>query len=376
MLPYRAAGRGVEGVVISFIDITDRKRAEAALRESDEQQRLTVQLVPALLWWTDPSGKELAVNYQWKNYTGQSEEDLQELGWLNVVHPDEREEMRAAFRKAFASGEPLERQQRVQRADGEYRWHLVRQVPVRDATGAIMRWFGAAIDVHELRQLQDRQQTLLAELQHRTRNLITVVRAVSDRTIEKSASLEDFQERFSRRLAALARVQRLLSHLSVGERVTFDQLLDSELNALDAPDDRVSLSGPAGVPLRSTMVQTLALAIHELATNAVKYGALAPEGEGGHLQVRWHVEAANGAGEPVLHVEWKESGVKMSNGERATSGGGYGRELIEKALPYQLRAKTSFVLGPDGVYCTISIAVPGDRLPVPVIPQRIPGASA
>jgi two-component system CheB/CheR fusion protein len=374
MLPYRAAGRGVEGVVISFIDITDRKRAEAALRESDEQQRLTVQLVPALLWWTDPSGKELAVNYQWKNYTGQSENDLQEFGWLNVVHPDEREEMRAAFRKAFTLGEPLERQQRVQRADGEYRWHLVRQVPVRDATGTIMRWFGAAIDVHELRLLQDRQQTLLAELQHRTRNLITVVRAVSDRTIEKSASLEDFQERFGRRLAALARVQRLLSHLSVGERVTFDQLLDSELNALGAPDDRVSLSGPAGVPLRSTMVQTLALAIHELATNAVKYGALSPAG--GHLQVRWHLEAANGAGEPVLHVEWKESGVKVPNEAGPTNGGGYGRELIEKALPYQLRAKTSFTLGADGVYCTISIAVPADQLPVPVTVHRLPSASA
>jgi two-component system CheB/CheR fusion protein len=374
MLPYRTAGQGIEGVVISFIDITDRKRAEAALRASDEQQRLTVQLVPALLWWTDPAGKEVAVNYQWKNYTGQSDGELQEFGWLNVVHPDEREELRAAFRQAFATGEPLERQQQLQRADGEYRWHLVRQVPVRDAAGSITRWFGAAIDVHELRQLQDRQQTLLAELQHRTRNLITVVRAVSDRTLEKSASLEDFQDRFGRRLAALARVQRLLSHLSVGERVTFDQLLDSELHALGASEDKVWLNGPAGVPLRSAMVQTLALAIHELATNAVKYGALSPAG--GHLDVRWHVEAANGAGEPVLHVEWKESGVKMPDGTRSTDGGGYGRELIEKALPYQLRAKTSFTLGPDGVYCTIAIAVPGDRFPVPITTHRIPSASA
>ena len=365
MLPYRTAGRGVEGVVISFIDISDRKRAEAALRESDEQQRLTVQLVPALLWWTDPAGKDVSVNYQWRNYTGQSDDKVQQFGWLDAVHPDERAETRAAFEKAFRSGEALERQQRVQRADGEYRWHLVRQVPVRDATGAITRWFGAAVDVHELRQLQDRQQTLLAELQHRTRNLITVVRAVSDRTIEKSASLQDFQDRFDRRLAALARVQRLLSHLSAGERVTFDQLLDSELHALGAPEDKVALSGPAGVPLPATMVQTLALAIHELATNAVKYGALSPDG--GRLDVRWRLEAANGAGEPVLHVEWQESGVNMANGARSTSGGGYGRELIEKALPYQLRAKTSFMLGPDGVHCTIAVAVPGDKLPVPVL---------
>ena len=359
MLPYRTAGHGVDGVVISFIDITDRKRAEAALRESEEQQRLTVQLVPALLWWTDHVGRDVSVNYQWRNYTGQADEDVQDFGWLNAIHPDEREAMRAAFRHAYITGEPVERQHQIRRADGEYRWHLVRHVPVRDETGAVTRWFGAAIDIHESRQLQDRQQTLLAELHHRTRNLITVVRALSAGTLEKAESLDDFQDQFNRRLAALARVQGLLSHMSVGERVTFDQLLGCELAALGAPEEKVTLCGPAGVPLRSVMVQTLALAIHELATNALKYGALSPNG--GRLDVRWHVEPANGKCEPILHVEWKESGVDMETLDPSARGGGYGRELIENALPYQLAARTSYALGPDGVCCKIAVVVPAAK---------------
>jgi two-component system, chemotaxis family, CheB/CheR fusion protein len=367
MLPYRSAGHGVEGVVISFIDISHRKRAEAALRESEEQQRLIVQLVPALLWWTDPAGRDVSVNFQWKTYTGQSEGEVQNFGWLQAMHPDDREATRTAFRHAYLTGQAVEREIRIRRTDGEYRWHLVRHVPVRDDSGAVARWFGAALEIHESRELQDRQQTLLAELHHRTRNLITVVQAICQRTIDKSTSLDDFRDKFNRRLSALSRVQSLLSHLSLGERVTFDQLLSSELAALDAPEDRVTLAGPSGVPLRSGMIQVLAMAIHELTTNAVKYGAFSPAG--GHLHVRWHVEPASAGHESILHVDWRESGVTMADPHAPRRGGGYGRELIENALPYQLKAKTTYTLGPDGVHWTIAVSVPAaktsQRVPAP-----------
>ena len=205
-----------------------------------------------------------------------------------------------------------------------------------------------------MRQLQERQEVLVAELQHRTRNLITVISALSKQTLKNATSLGDFDQRFGDRLAALSRVQGLLSHLSAGARVTFDDLLRSELSALGAPEDKVTLDGQAGVPLRSATVQTFSLALHELATNALKYGALAAAD--GHLTVRWSVTAA-GPGEHRLHVDWRESGVVMSHGEEPARGGGYGRELIEHALPYQMDAETSYVLTADGVYCTIDIAV-------------------
>jgi two-component sensor histidine kinase len=199
--------------------------------------------------------------------------------------------------------------------------------------------------------MQERQNVMVAELQHRTRNLITVVSALSRQTLKNSTSLNDFGQHFADRLSALSRVQGLLSNLTAGKRVTFDELLGSELKALGAPNDKLTLDGPHGVPLRSATVQTFSLALHELATNALKYGALAaPDG---HLTVRWGVTHLDGDG-PRLQVDWRESGVMTHVGERPR-GGGYGRELIEHALPYQLGAETSYEMTSDGVHCTIDV---------------------
>jgi two-component sensor histidine kinase len=197
---------------------------------------------------------------------------------------------------------------------------------------------------------------LVAELQHRTRNLMGVIRSMVDKTGRASADLANFRAQFHDRLEALARVQGLLSRLNEHDRVTFDELIESELEALEGSSaDHVSLEGPRGVRLRSSMVQTLAMALHELATNAVKYGALGQPR--GRLAVTWSLDLNGAGGRPWLHVDWRESGVTMPPVGSTPNGGGQGRELIERALPYQLSAKTSYELGADGVHCTISMPV-------------------
>jgi two-component system CheB/CheR fusion protein len=235
-------------------------------------------------------------------------------------------------------------------------------LPVRDEAGSIIEWLGTSTDVDDLLRLQQHQSVLVAELQHRTRNLMTVVQAITLRTLKSSDNLEIFRECIGHRLDALARVQSLLSRRE-GARVAFDILLREELSAhveLDAEGkgQQVTLDGPAGVGIRSALVQTLALALHELATNALKYGALATPS--GHLVVAWHVtEGANG--ERRLSVDWRESGVENLPARDAPSkGGGFGRELIERALPYQLGARTSYDFEPDGIHCTIDVEVPDD----------------
>ena len=340
----------------------DRAKIEQALRESEERQRMMVELVPALLWSASPDGQHVGLNERWLAYTGQSEDDTRNYGWLDAIHPDDLPETRAAFERAFATGESLERQHRLHKANDGYRWHLVRHVPVRDAQGVITRWFGAAVDIHEsklaeqaLQESADRQQVLVGELQHRTRNLMGVVRAMADRTIATSDNLPDFRTRFRDRLEALARVQGLLSRLEEHDRVTFDELIRTELAALHGESDKVTLEGPEGVRLRSSMVQTLAMALHELATNAVKYGAL--KQPDGHLTICWTLGSPDARGRPWLSIDWRESGVAMPPVEAAPQGSGQGRELIEQALPYQLGAKTSFAFEEDGVHCTISLPV-------------------
>jgi two-component sensor histidine kinase len=202
-----------------------------------------------------------------------------------------------------------------------------------------------------LRDREDRLAVMVAELQHRTRNLISVVGAIADDTLRTSDTLDDFRVTYRDRLAVLGRAQGLLSRTKGGP-VTFDELLNSELAAQSAgvgDKGSVTLDGPTGVRLRSRTVQPFAMVLHELVTNAVRHGALRqPDG---HLDIRWRREVQADDGRPWLHLDWKESGVRMPN----ETGAGNGRELIERVLPYQCDARTTFALEADGVHCTISL---------------------
>jgi two-component system CheB/CheR fusion protein len=148
------------------------------------------------------------------------------------------------------------------------------------------------------------------------------------------------------------------------DRVTFDELIETELAAQSVrveADGPITLEGPRGVPLRSRTVQTLAMVLHELATNAIKYGAL--KQPKGHLAIRRRLKTMGAGGEPWLQLDWKESGVEMPSMSGKPNGTGQGRELIERALPYQFDAQTTFAMEPDGVHCTISLPVSELRQP-------------
>jgi two-component sensor histidine kinase len=202
-----------------------------------------------------------------------------------------------------------------------------------------------------LSEREERLALVIAELQHRTRNLISVVGAIADDTLRTSSTLNEFKINYHERLDVLGRAQGLLFRRSEGGRVTFDELLHGELAAQSVRvDGQVTLDGPAGVRLRTGTVQMLAMVLHELVANAIKYGALSqPEGR---LAIRWRQEISADNGKPWLHLDWTESGVDMPE-EAATAGNG--RELIERALPYQFDARTTFAVNTDGLHCTISL---------------------
>jgi two-component sensor histidine kinase len=204
-------------------------------------------------------------------------------------------------------------------------------------------------------ETEERLAVVAAELQHRTRNLISIVGTIADNTLRTSDTLDDFKAGYHNRLAALARAQGLLFRTKEGGRVNFDELLKAELAAHSVcveDNGSISLDGPKGVRLRSGTVQTLAMVMHELVTNAIKHGAL--KQPPGHLTVRWWLETMGEGGKPWLHLDWKESSVEVPT---SVGGTGQGRELIERALPYQFGARTTFALEADGVHCSISLPV-------------------
>ena len=344
------------------IDIDVRKQLEEAVLDNERRMRALVEGVPQLLWRALLDGDWFWASPQWLAFTGRAEQQSHGRGWLEFIHPDDVDAVVSAWALAQDSG-GFDVEHRLRHRDGSYRWFSTRALPIRDADGRIVEWLGTSNDIDALRQAQERQEVMVAELQHRTRNIIAIVQSLAEKTLDGAASLKAFERRFNDRLAALARVQGLLSHATAGQRVTFGDLLDSELAALGAAHGNgvaasLVLDGPRDVPLRSGAVQSLALALHELATNAVKYGAL--KGRGGRLAVAWHVERAED-GILWLNVDWRESGVALPPVAARTRTGGYGRQLIERALPYQLGAKTSYAFTDDGVHCRIAVAMVSDQ---------------
>lgn len=156
--------RDGSGEIVNYlgylVDITDRKETERELRESKERFRAVANLVPSLLWSKDPEGFPLWYNQQWLDYTGQTMEEACDDGWLDAIHPADREESRENFQNAIDTGEPFRQAHRIRRHDGEYRWFLVWARPVEDGDGEITRWFGAATDINDQRELRESLERL------------------------------------------------------------------------------------------------------------------------------------------------------------------------------------------------------------------------
>lgn len=194
---------------------------------------------------------------------------------------------------------------------------------------------------------------LVAELQHRTRNLLTVVQSIALQTMEATATRDEFEDGFLGRLRSLSRVQGLLSNEGYAP-ITVADLLNMEFEAFCSEADflKIELSGP-DITLKGDVAQALALGIHELATNALKHGALAGACEHGRLAVSWRVEGV-GSGRNLV-LEWREDGLSLQLHGVPRKARGYGRMLIEEDLPYSLSAKTAFELKGDALRCRIGI---------------------
>jgi two-component system, chemotaxis family, CheB/CheR fusion protein len=244
-------------------------------------------------------------------------------------------------------------------------WHLTRLKPYRTVEDKIDGVVITFVDIGERRRAEDAlreseswMRVMVGELQHRTRNLIGVVMALADRTAVGAENLDDFRASFGDRLGALARVQVLQSRAAPAGGVTFDELLASELSAQSAKNGGVlTVEGPKGIALRPISVQALAMALYELTTNALKYGALGKRN--GRLGIHWRAETENGA--PWIFVDWKERGVDTARAPAGSNEDGSGRRLIEDALPYQFGARTTFAIEPDGVHCTIALPLSGPQ---------------
>ena len=360
LLPYRSADESVAGVVATFLDISAAAQAEQALRASEERFRRMAAAVPTLLFIATVDMAWDYVNPPFYALTGLPDGAALGEGWCAALHPEDLEINRALWPLSAAAATHFEQEARLRRPDGTWCWFLIRAVPQLDPAGRVIRWYGSCTDVDERRRAETRQGRLLAELQHRIKNILAVVRSVLTRTLESSSDLDHFATHLAGRIEALARTQSVAARTAEG-CVMLEELVYQEFAAHGGQDERqIAVEGPP-VRLSTKIADSLGLAIHELTTNSIKYGALAVPS--GRVRVHWRVEAAD-AGGCRLTWEWKESGVPLT--DLTPKRRGFGRELIEQGLPYETGATTAMEFRPGGVRCVLSLTLPGSLSAVTV----------
>jgi two-component system CheB/CheR fusion protein len=351
ILPYRSINNVIEGAVVTFLDVTQLSRAEERLRESEARLRAIVEGIPQLVWRAADGGQRTWSSPQWTEFTGQPAEDALNYGWLDVVAPEDRERVKAAWQEAEQTGTLSIEHKLWSIKEDSYKAVHLRATPVRNSGNKIIEWFGTATDVHELLRLQDRQQVLLHELQHRVRNILAVVRSVAQRTSRSADSVETYSHVLTGRINAMARTHNVLTS-SPEATLDLHKLIRSELEATSSEvDKQLSITGPE-ITLAGKAAESLGLAMHELATNAVKYGALSTGN--GHISVNWAIDGSRQ--KPALVLTWRESKVDITPPIRR----GFGSELIERVVPYDFGGTGKLEFTADGLLCVLNLPLSAD----------------
>ena len=249
-------------------------------------------------------------------------------------------------REALATNEPRKGEVEVEEA-GTPIWYDVHVEPLRDITGSTVGLTGAAVDITERKENERHLRLLMRELTHRSKNLLAVIQAMARQTARHSTTIDHFVEQFSARLQALSRSHDLLVQES-WHGASLNDMVRSQLgHHLDHDTNRISIAGP-DLFLKPEAAQNLGLALHELSTNAVKYGALSvPSGKVAIHWARRQPEAGGG-----FELSWTESG-----GPRVAppSSRGFGSLVIERNLARGLDGEVDLAFNPDGLVCHVSV---------------------
>ena len=200
------------------LDIDSLKRAEAAVIESEARFKTFAQAMPNQVWSSTPDGQLDWFNDRVYVFSGLAFDDLRGTGWAQIVHPDDIDAAGRAWAEALVAATPYQTQFRLRRADGAWRWHLARALPIKDPADVVTRWIGTNTDIDDqkavevaLKQAETQQQLLSHELEHRMKNTMAIVSAIANQTFRAAATKEEAQTIFVARLNALNHAHDILT---------------------------------------------------------------------------------------------------------------------------------------------------------------------
>lgn len=335
---------GPGGLSVYFHDVTQRRRLEQELRTREELLGLAEASAGIGVWVQDLATETMTATPQYFRLLGIEpiEGAVPQDYVRSFRHPADRDGHTKRFREALAGGaDSFEGEYRVIRPSGEERWIFGRGRVIRDAAGNPWRYSGVDLDITERKAQEAHLHVVMGELLHRTNNLLSVVQGLAQQTARNSTELADFVPVFAARLQGLAQSNGLLAR-EEWRGATVAELIRAQV-APFADEERFALSGP-DVVLTPKAVQNLGLALHELCTNAIKYGALSVPT--GRVAVAWHVEADR------LLLRWTETGGPPV---AAPSRQGFGRVVAEQLLATALGAAVDTDFAPAGLVWTLTL---------------------
>jgi len=247
-----------------------------------------------------------------------------------------------SMERLISEGKPQQAEFRIRRPDGAIRWCLGTAAPTMDASGNIVRVSGVTVDITERKESEERQALLAREVDHRAKNALAIVQSIVRLT--RADSIPTYVASVEGRITALSRAHTVLSN-SRWQGADLIGIVEEELAAYRSDrGDRITITGPS-VALQPSSAQTLTLALHELATNAVKYGGLSSAA--GRLKVSWELKPT------TLVLHWEES-----DGPRARKPAklGFGTRIIVASIEGQLGGQAKFLWGESGLNCVLTIA--------------------
>lgn len=341
------------GIFVQATDVSEAARAMAALRESEKRFEAIVNSIDQMIWSTTPDGHHDYFNQRWYEYTGLTKGETDGLAWENPFHPEDRANAWKVWQHSLATGEPYHVEYRLRHHSGEYRWVIGRAQCVRDDDGRITRWYGTCTDIHDLKVAEEARQLLLRELNHRVKNLFSITSGMINMTARTTATVPAMADTLQGRLRALSKAHELVQPaIADGPQAPETGFLGSLIEDILKPhvdvETRVLLSGPP-VEIGLKASTSLALIVHELATNAAKYGAFA--GQEGTLAVEWTVI------DNSLELRWTEA---LAGRQIAPpSSLGFGSKLARTSATQQLGGDIRFDWASDGLRIVLRIPING-----------------
>ena len=338
---------------VAIESVRSRDAASAELdQRRDTEERLKFALDSGRLgsWELDVETRAyLASDICKSNYGRGPDDDFGFADLVASVHPSDRERMTAAIEDAIRHGAEYDIEYRVRTPNGDTRWVHARGRAAQTADhGGARRMAGVSLDITDRKRAEERQKLLVNELNHRVKNTLVSVQSIASQTLRTTDSPQAFHVAFEGRLMALSHTHNLLTEQN-WEGASLREIFDFELEAF-AARERIDFDYVRDLQLSPKATVALGMAVHELATNALKYGALSVPG--GRVLVVWALEPAPDA--PVLRLTWTESGGPPVI---PPTRHGFGVRLLEKGLAGELSAQVSLAYDSLGLVCTMRLPI-------------------